>query len=476
MGAIVAATPEGLRDPLHGDPGGPVPTEEKSIGQFVVSPAGGVLQPGQSMGVEVKFLPKESNVFRENLKIMISGCEAGDNNIANASVYECIGESCFPGIVSDDWRSIFEEQTVISSMSDLKLSSKKGGIGKAVFAEDDVLFGYGNVISSSVEQEKGTVEKFRITNPTKVNASVAFSLVPSGSKSATNSEGDVAAFTVQPAHWEIPPHEYRYVSVYFRPMEMRSYRAQFQAKVADAHPSQETGAGVGSKMAFDLSGAGTLPCVNVSMPNTNNAGGDLLMAFGSVEHGKTKKLQIHVSNDGVVPCTVLFSMGDNSLNCFEFSKANGSETMEPGESRQLHVVFRPNSKLLESKEDISTTIKMSVMHNNFESETLLLSGSTYSNDALIEDIPEDGLSFSEVDLNNTDSAKLKSEISFSLRSQSDSPLRFEFTKHEHFVFVPSVGHLPAGSTRDIVGVFSTNGEVKAYKAEEVSKRSEASEP
>jgi len=475
LGAIISATPEGLRPP-DSSPGGSVKTEDRTVGQFTISPAGGVLQPGQSVSVEVMFSPKDSAVFREDLKILISGCDEEDANIINANVYECVGESCFPGIVKDEWRSIFEEQTVIGSLSELKNVSEKGSnkisatsssssngssVGKAVFAEEDVLFAFGNVISSSTQQEKGTVEKFKITNPTKVNASVGFSLTASSG----GLPQDVDVFTVQPTSWEIPPHEYRYVSVYFRPQEMRQYRSTFLATVADAHPSQETSKGVGSKMQFDLNGAGTLPCVNVKSPNVANDAGDLIMPFGSVEHGKSATQKIMLSNNGVVPSTVLFNLEDDS-GCIEFKKSNGSETMEPGESRVLDVVFRPSAKCLQGGSEVVSKINMSVMHNNFESETIVITGTTFSNDCVIEDIGDtDELKFDEVDLNAVENT---SEIHFSLRSQSDEPLRFEFGTHECFNFMPCVGHLPPGGRRDIVGYFDTKGENTTFLAEEVS--------
>uniref|UniRef100_A0A7S2QVW6 MSP domain-containing protein n=2 Tax=Triparma pacifica TaxID=91992 RepID=A0A7S2QVW6_9STRA len=464
MGSIVAATPEGLRKE-GATPGGAVSDAPKEIGQFVVTPSGGVLQPGQSMGIEVKFIPKGSSVYREDLKILISGCDEADNNVVNASMYECIGESCFPGVVINDFRSIFEEQTVIGSMSELgevgvnnKSTSKTAGnsnaIGKAVFAEEDVLFNYGNVISSTTEADKGTVEKFRITNPTKVNSVVSFEL--SGSNGGEAS--DVDCFTIQPSSWDIPAHEYRYVSVYFRPKEMKAYRCSFSANVADSHESQEKPDGsVGSKIAFDLTGAGTLPCVNVTLPSTANEEGQLLMPFGSVELGKSRTLPIHLSNDGVVPCTVLFEMSNS--DCFSFSKADGSETMEPGEQRQLQVFFKP--KAVDAEEQTSL-IKMTVMHNSYETQTLKLTGACFSNDAIIQDIEDDELKFDEVDLNSSDPS---SHVAFSIRSQVDEPLKFEFKPHEHFKFVPSVGHLPPNSVKDVVAKFFTGGENKTYKAE-----------
>lgn len=36
---------------------------------------------------------------------------------------------------------------------------------------------------------------------------------------------------VQPAFWDIPPHEHRYVNIYFNPTEIKSYANQFVAVV-----------------------------------------------------------------------------------------------------------------------------------------------------------------------------------------------------------------------------------------------------
>ena len=73
----------------------------------------------------------------------------------------------------------------------------------------------GNLMLLNGVVDPRTVEKFKITNPTKVNSVVSFELGDSSGGDA----GDVGSFTVQPASWDIPAHEYRYVSVYFRPKE-----------------------------------------------------------------------------------------------------------------------------------------------------------------------------------------------------------------------------------------------------------------
>ena len=56
---------------------------------------------------------------------------------------------------------------------------------------------------------------------------------PGGEGTVAASESGMAAFAVHPETCEIPPHEHRYVSAYFRPTEMRSYSCRFEAKVVD---------------------------------------------------------------------------------------------------------------------------------------------------------------------------------------------------------------------------------------------------
>ena len=40
-------------------------------------------------------------------------------------------------------------------------------------------------------------------------------------------------FTCQPESWDIPAHEYRYVTIYFNPTEIKSFRAAFVAEIDD---------------------------------------------------------------------------------------------------------------------------------------------------------------------------------------------------------------------------------------------------
>jgi hydrocephalus-inducing protein len=74
--------------------------------------------------------------------------------------------------------------------------------------------------------------------------------------------GPGGPFTVQPESWDIPPHEHRYVSVYFNPSEIKTYRAVFFAEVDDEGSTSTSAAkrqpiaGSGTSMIFDLGGSG----------------------------------------------------------------------------------------------------------------------------------------------------------------------------------------------------------------------------
>ncbi|KAI9996311.1 hypothetical protein PInf_013709 [Phytophthora infestans] len=191
-----------------------------SIGHFALSPDCGTIDPGATMRLDVAFQPKECAVYSETLQIEISGRNTEDATETDMLLYELIGESCYPGINTTDYESIFEEQTVICSlgvesvtpMSSLRSSSYHGNAQAVTFAEKEKIFSFGPLIAAA--NWKGTVERFKISNPMKVSSTVQFSIT-NGSTGSTESENGSPAFIVQPAVWEIPPLEHRFVSQLF---------------------------------------------------------------------------------------------------------------------------------------------------------------------------------------------------------------------------------------------------------------------
>lgn len=89
-------------------------------------------------------------------------------------------------------------------------------------------------------------------------------------------------FTVQPEIWEIPPHEHRFVNIYFNPLEIKTYRSVFVAKVEDAGTQTSATSKIsqsGSSLIFDLGGSGTLPCISIDQPTNRLPDGSLSLDF-----------------------------------------------------------------------------------------------------------------------------------------------------------------------------------------------------
>lgn len=435
-----------------------VPDDLLSLGRFEVSPSGGLVQPGQSVSVTVRYSPENACAHRESLSLKVSGSDPEDGTCTLAASYDLLAESCVPGIITSDWRDIFEEQSVISSLADVVddawaagrvgasgdgAAGGGGGGGRAggrvCFAEEQRMFTFGSVVSS--QAPAGVCERFKISNSNKIPCTVRFNISPAagpkdseqppadskakkgkGGKGAEEEvapgEADVAAFAVHPETWEIPPHEHRYVSAHFRPTEMRSYRCQFEAVVSD-NDDLSTG-----RLGFLLSGKGTMPTVTLESPLNRDQSGAVIMEFGEVSARKSRRIPLVLRNDGILPVSCLFELAllenqgaegapaaesvikkRNRLRKgdFLFAAAGGSVTLQPKEKKSMEVVFQPRCKPKEGEpEALSQILKMTVLHNPFDAAEFKLSGTCVSHDVVFDDLPGasvvDEITFDQVDI------------------------------------------------------------------------------
>lgn len=63
----------------------------------------------------------------QNEILQVSGSNPSDLTVALAASYDLVAESCVPGIITSDWREIFEEQCVVLSLAELLEAANKGG-------------------------------------------------------------------------------------------------------------------------------------------------------------------------------------------------------------------------------------------------------------------------------------------------------------------------------------------------------------
>ncbi|RHY53725.1 hypothetical protein DYB38_002829 [Aphanomyces astaci] len=438
---------------------GPVDPKPLQIGQFTVTPNAGTLDPGRIMALDVGFQPVGASVFREMFRLDVSGRDVSNEAESSALLYELNGESCYPGINTTDMESLFEEQAVVRTfgLGDSSTTSHEfRPRNQPMFAHVEKLFDFGAIVVS-----KNVVERYKISNPTKVLASVNFTIQGGTGKEEEKEkvDEDANAFSVQPSVWDIPPHEHRYVNVHFKPTAMRMYRALFTASVVDgADPAT-------SRLQFDVCGEGTMPCVTIESPTVRDPStGVLTLAYGRVRVGKSKELPLVVRNDGIVPATVLFSLPSST---FSFPDCNNAVTMAPKTSQAFQVTFKPVKAHDSDDSPCVASLKLSVQYNPFEDTVVKLTGQGYREVVVLQDLQnddEDAVHFEDVDVDHMTDDKPAEEKTFVLANHSADIVRFTWpTHHVNIKFVPTIGHVLAKSQKQIrVSFWPSRGQVPLH--------------
>lgn len=421
-------------------------------GPFVVSPGGGLIEPGQTLAVSVSFTPEGCTTHHARLLLEVAGRDPESVEMT----YDIGAESRSPGINATDLYQIFEEQAVIASLSDVHSDDDDDSLPYqgSVFAVKENLFSFGTtLLSESESTQRAVAERFKITNPNKVPAIVDFSIDESN------------AFTVQPASWEVPCFEHRFVTVYFHPTEMTEYRATFNAIVQDGAEAATRA------LSFQLAGRGALPSVSVGKTAEIAADGSLRVDFGRLQAGRSRTRQLELRNDGLLPCTALidFTAPTEHFTC---SHAGSSVSLEPKQMQRIDIRFESSYSTNPDGEALKASLVLKVLDNRYETTIVTCCGVAYENDVSIDNLPgEENDSMEEVDvlrfgmLNLAKRTKHEVSVEFELRNLCRDTVRFEWQHHSVIGFHPRVGHLPPSARRQMVATFTAGDEATSFTEE-----------
>lgn len=169
--------------------GAVVASGELEIGNFKFTPALGTVPPGQAVEIGVEFRAEGSATFVETVGLDVSDRDFGDQ--PKGIPYEVAGESCIPGIVTEDTVSIFEEHNIVSSLDPFLPVNFQ-------FATRDKVFNFGAVIADLASAAAaradgedgppvdggGVRANLKISNPIKVPCTVNFAVRPRGAAPA----------------------------------------------------------------------------------------------------------------------------------------------------------------------------------------------------------------------------------------------------------------------------------------------------
>ena len=429
----------------------------KEFGPFVFEPGTGTIQPNERATITVRLQPTDPAVLRKHIRVCVTGVDPRISR--DEYLYEVQGESCTPSI-DLDWEEVFEEQAVVPQLDPTSDESR-------VFAVQSRTFNFGHIIPMSAP--RGVVERFKIGNTNKIKARIAFNI-----GSAADSEG---VFAVQPASIDIPPHEHRYIDVYFKPHAMKQYKATFEGVVEGAKDPEA------AKLRFDLAGEGTLPCITVVNPTERDHDGKGLLNLGRIRLGEEANGWITLRNDALVPATAKFAVGNMKGKGWQFGAAGTSLTLEAGQEKKVNVLFKalelppkgsdtkeaeaPKGKPAKGKggKDAKAggdaeqpkgaweiDIVMDVMNNQFEHEVIKVVADTYQEDILFVGLPGNNT----MDFGNTDmSESSKRVITLQADNTSASWLRCVFSPDTAGLsFSPSMLHIPPKGSVPVVATWA----------------------
>ena len=435
------------------------------LGNFTISPVSGNVKPGESTTITVTFKAEAERTFCEILGINIQGRDPSD--CPGGIPYEIKGESCIPGIETQDVQSIFEEHLVIASLDHFAPVAYESSNNSRTFNYSivDKQFNFGPVVASleagdaEVEEMHKAVANLKITNPTKVPCSVNYALKARQTEDASSE----SPITLSPSEAYIPAHEHRYVTLTFNPKAIGTFLSTFEAVVDKGID------GVTRCFSCDIRGEGTLPHIIVEGTSIPSSGAPFTLPtvlFPRIHQGRVRQKALVMKNTGMIPAKFRFEMLEDEENAFRLSSSAGISEgkwieMKPKQSIGLTIDFSPKEP-----KTYSRSIKIEVQKNPFDSQTISLQGECYTQSLSFENLPENRED--EIHLPDLPIAGEPYETIFSVVSHAQQRIRFAFSEvhqclaegekderdNKGITFSPSIGHLEPGKRKDIVLSFS----------------------
>jgi hydrocephalus-inducing protein len=418
------------------------------VGSFVVRPASGTVAPsGEKETITVEFSAEGEASFYEVLGVQISQRDPRSDVPDQGTPYEISGESCIPGILTQDFLQIFEEAAVSR-----KAPSDPEEIIKNTFIEEDRTLYFGpRLVSSRSEM------RIKITNPTKVPILVNVDMVAKGAE-------PMAFEVLEPKQLQIPMHEHRYATILFEPTGLQTFICNFEATVEEGTDPKT------NSLVFEVRGEGTLPRVSVLQPTVRNVQGQALMVFNKLLKGKTQTQTMLIKNEGILPANVRFGRlapwprdpdapADeaepvNPQESFSFTGRGQELLLQAKEERKFDVTFMPKQV-----GKLRAAINMVVANNEFESSTIEVAGEGFEQDVSLGNLPEnseDTLKFGNLTVG------VAKQLSFTISNNSTKVWRFQWAKEDednYITFSPQEGHLQPGQTKDVMATILAKKEL-----------------
>ncbi|CAH8559949.1 unnamed protein product [Schistosoma mattheei] len=404
-------------------------------GFFTLSPASGIVPPGNAQIITVDCLAASLGQCLEELTIEISDRDM--KLYPHGIPYHLKAEGDLPLIETNDPSIIFEEHHVCKNLSVLDLPDLSDTISSgSIFGIEENRFVYRNVLVGS-----RVVARFRIANRSNVPADVSFEVCavgtvspnqPNGRSSSRSSQSTSCdSFEVIPDKAQIEPHSSSYANVTFCPTSMQLYTATFNVYVDNKlSPSTIVTSGRGSTssstkrssnppvLTFELYGEGNLPQISVLQPKLRNRAGQTMCVFKRIQVGKISSQTLSLQNNGLLNsrlnidlidpegvfllkpqsnngCLLFYNPPNMSADCTSESTGNDELSiakqsyligllLKPKHQFNLTISYKPNKRNIKNYGQI----QLIVVNNEYEDTLIELIGESLNDEVCIENVPQ----------------------------------------------------------------------------------------
>ena len=345
-----------------------------------ISPAHGQISREGSAEIKVEFFSESRYQMEQKLCVLIDNPNA--RRFPEGGEYFILGEACVPGIETQNFKSIFEEQMVVPSLNSTGMNIQDV-VNANVFSTEDRTFYFGQLIPETCPE--GKRERFKLSNNGKVPAKVVCSV------RARPGAPELFGFSISPEKLTINPNEYAYVMVGFKPEIMAKYSGVFEALVENGDPNCKS-----QSLRFDLRGEGCLPTIALVDESTDSSRAGAIINFGKVRLNKKQVKKLVVRNPGNIPATA--SIRGHPPKIFRILETLEYSLM-PKEVKAFRVQFEPTEPGV-----FEHTFSIETISNPYEKYMVHLKGEGYFDIVAFENLPEgsDELDFEDIVLSRSE--------------------------------------------------------------------------
>ncbi|XP_044750410.1 hydrocephalus-inducing protein homolog [Coccinella septempunctata] len=247
---------------------------EVTAGIFTITPAMGVVQPGESVTINIDSRPVECEKYKETIIFFVSEPSFEDRRGRKMNLHV---EGAEPRINFNDYRFMFPLDYVVENIEDLP------HIGENfVFETNKKILQFGKVaLNNSVST------KLRVPNIGHVTATVRYDIK------------DNCGFSVDSKVIDIAPYKAEYNVIQFEPKAIGICTGILEMKCLGVSSDQET------NCIINLMGEACMPTIEIFEPEYRTNGDDTQLCFGPIPVTSSCERSVIIRNRGQVKCKVV---------------------------------------------------------------------------------------------------------------------------------------------------------------------------